>query len=45
MVRAMPGSLESRVMQALWQAGRPVPGREVGSALTTVRPDRSAPQC
>lgn len=34
MVRAMPGSLESRVMQVLWQAGRPVPGREVWLALS-----------
>ncbi len=45
MVRATPGSLESRVLQVLWQADRPMPGRavwehlrddETGHARTTV---------
>jgi len=40
MVRAVPGSLESRVMHVLWQAGRPVPGREVWLALSD---DESGP--
>ncbi len=38
MERAAPGSLEARVLRILWQADRPLPGREVWQRVSAGLP-------